>query len=273
MSRVIDSQTNPWGRNEGVEVQRSDFWVVDFHNALKSLSTSLLEAEAMSTGVNRPRLPAKLQPYFAQSVTLPELKVRSEPIRRDSMAYPTPSWDEALEPIAMTFILDSYTGGELGTANKSPYQSDIYLMLDGWRAVVRAGRGSQSNEYALRLNADYRIDYRFDVGVLLLRGCSSPKSVGAYAQASQQALLSGSALAGRFGFSNVQTVGNVLASASVAPGSSIVTDLEWSSKFNLVNCWLGGFKIGELNYDAAKVVTLTATFYADDILQVPTNNA
>jgi hypothetical protein len=267
VSRVIDNQTNLWGRTSGLEAQRSDFWIVDFKDALAGLNLSILYSKPMTDGLAAFYLPPKLQSYFAQSVTLPELKVRAEPIRRDSRAYPTPAWEEALEPITMTFILDSYTSGATGTANRSPYKSDIYQMLDGWRMVVRAGRGPMSGESSIRLNTDYRIDYCFDVRLLLLRGCSNPRVYDT--AAGQKALMTASALAGAFGFSTLQTVGEAV--SNYAADNSVINDLEFSMEYRLVNCWLGGFKISDLSYEAAKIVTLSTTFYADDIQQVPQN--
>ena len=266
MSRVIDIQTNPWGQRSGAEAQRSDLWVVNFDDALKGLNQSLLAGEVMTPGLALPYLPPKLSYYFAQNVILPDLKTRAEPIRRDSRAYPTPSWDEALEPITMTFILDAYSAGSNGTANRTPYKSDIYQMLDSWRCLVRAGRGAMSSEYAIRLNNDYRIEYAFDVRVLLLRG-SNPRVVDT---GPAQALIQhGSALAGLFGYSTIQTVGNAVSSAVGA--NSIINDLEYSMQFRLTRCWLGSFKLSELSYEAARVVTLATTFYADDIQQIPQN--
>lgn len=264
MSRVIDNQMNPWGKRQGVEAQRSDLWIVDFKDALEKLNQSLLRSEDMTPGLATFYLPPKLSSYFVQNVVLPDLKTRAEPIRRDSRAYPTPSWDEALEPISMTFILDCFTPGANGTANRSPYKSDVYQMLDGWRAVVRAGRGPMSSEYSIRLNADYRIDYAFDVRLLLLRG-SDPQVVDT--GPAQVLIQQGNALAGLFGYSTVQTVGEAFSSAVGA--NSIINDLQFSMQYRLVNCWLGSFKLSELNYEGARIVTLATTFYADDIQQIP----
>lgn len=264
MRSVIDNQTNPWGTLKGVEIQRSDLWIVDFKDALQGLNQMLTRSEDMTPGLAPYYLPPKLASYFVQNVTLPELKTRAEPIRRDSRPYPTPSWDEALEPISMTFILDCYTAGSAGTANTTPYKSDVYQMLDGWRAVVRAGRGAMSSEYAIRLNADYRIDYAFDVRLLLLRGVDPQVLDTGPAQALIQ---QGNALAGLFGYSTIQTVG--LAASAAIGANSIINDLQFSSQFRLTRCWLGSFKLSEMSYDTAKVVTLAATFYADDIQQIP----
>ncbi len=244
--RVIDTQTNLWGRTQGIEPQRSDLWVVDFQEVMDGLNKNVLNRFPMSTGLARPFLPQNLPLYFAQTVALPELKTKSEPVRRDSRSYPMPSWGESLDPITMTFILDCYRPGG---ANASPYRSDIYQTLEVWRAAVRAGRGSMSGEYSFRLNTDYRIDCRFGVGLKMLRGAEPAVPTEAEKEGPEFEGLWNTAL--------------------FHSQYSVITDLAFSKKFTLVNCWLGSFKMSDLSYDAAKVVLLTATFYADDILQEP----
>lgn len=224
MAKIITNQTNTWGIRSGPEVQRSDLWVVDFSLALAGLSNTTF-----------PSLPTQLPTYFAKSVNLPDLKIRSEPIRRDSRPFQMPSWDEPLEGIKMIFWLDCYGPGG---ANSNPYSSTIYKILDAWRAITRAGRGSMSNEFAITLDNTYRIDFAFDVLVTLLRGSSNPTRSG-YATPT----------------------------ANQSAASAITNDLEVSLQLRLVNCWLGSFKTSELDYEMGKLVQLDTTFYADDILQ------
>lgn len=251
MARVIDNQANMWGRSYGAEAQRSDLWIVDFRDVLQLLSASILQGSAMSKGVAEPYIPPKLATYHAQSVTLPDLKVRAEAIRRDSRPYQTPSWDEALEAITFSFILDCWKAGKSYAVD--PYRSDIYQMLDVWRAVVRAGRGAMSGEYAITLDANYRIDYKADVRVNLMRGVAP------------QVITTGNAVPLTLGISRDNEA--ALAQVIEASGNTIVNDLAWSMKFTLINCWLASFKLSDLNYEAAQVVKLTATLYADDIQQ------
>jgi hypothetical protein len=47
-------------------------------------------------------------------------------------------------------------------------------MLDVWRMAVRAGRGPMSSEFSITLDANYRIDYAFDVRLMLMRPSSDP---------------------------------------------------------------------------------------------------
>lgn len=240
MARIIDTQINPWGRQQGPEIQRGDLWIVDFNQALVNLADSADSGDLLSSGLNTPFLPDKLANYFAKSVALPDLKTKSEPIRRDSRSYPMPSWDEPLDAVRMVFWLDC--AGPGGTSI-DPYRSDIYQMLDVWRAVVRAGRGSMSSEFAITLDGNYRIDYAFDIQVMMMRASSNP---------------------------TVSGITSTTANRTVP--SSIMNDLEFSLKLRLVNCWLGSFRVSDLDYDGTKMVQIEANFYAEDIVQESQTN-
>jgi hypothetical protein len=267
--RIVDVQTNPWARAQGPEPQRSDLWIVDFQQVVSGLKTV--------TGLNRLLPTSTLATYYARSVALPDLKTRAESFRRDSRPYQFPSWDEPLDAIRITFLLDCYKGGTI----VSPYQSDIYNILDYWRAVVRAGRGPMSNEYALRLDPTYRIDYAFNLSLKLLRpGMPTVNGIAAndmvpiakqdavetQAAASLANKLFGGS-AGVPGPAGLPPQGRFPTPVPPPSGSSIENDLQEALALNLVNCWLATFKVGELNYDQARTVPIDATFYADNIEQ------
>ena len=253
MARIIDNQLTQWGRTGGPEPQRTDLWVVDFKSVLVGLNKSATSGRnTVSPDIGPsiptlvPYIPPKLSSYYAQSVTLPDLKVRSEPVRRDSRPYPMPSWDEPLEAITMTFILDCQGPGDVA---KTPHTSDIYQMLDMWRSVVRAGRGSMSREYSIRLNESYSINYAFDVRVQMLKG-TTPQSAIELMSSNED--------------TDPRYMPMLVGTGNFAEPN---TDLRAGLQFSLVNCWLASFKLGELSYADAKVELLTAVFYADDILQ------
>lgn len=254
MARVVTDQINPWGRQQGVDAQRSDLWVVDFTNALTGIKAALASASTLSSGVAVPYVPPRLAGYFAASVNLPELKVRPEAIRRDSRPYQTPSWDDPCDAIRMTFLLDCH---RYNAPNLSPYRSDIYQMLDTWRACTRAGRQGMSNEFAITLNANYRIDYAFDIQLSLLTGAIPQVSALGGIQGSRSIFADG---AGGL-LTNIQN--------AAAQGQSALFngDLIISMQYRLVNCWLGSFKVAELNYETAKVLQIETIFYAEDIMQ------
>jgi len=240
MARIINDQINTWGREKGVDAQRSDLWVIDFNHVLANLDSTLTDTGAMSTGVTAPYVPMKLSTYYAASVSMPELKVRAEPVRRDSRPYQMPSWDDPLDAIRVVFWLDCYKTG--GSA-VNPFQSDLYQMLEAWRAVVRAGRGQMSSEYAITLNENYSMNYAFDVRVNFLRGSSNPQVTPASTATSFR-----------------------------TASEAVSNDLEYSLRFRLVNCWLSSFKTTELTYESAKLLQIESIFYAEDILQVKSGN-
>ena len=240
MARIIDNQINPWGRQQGPELQRSDLWIIDFNQALVGLARAGNSGDEMTSGLDVPFLPTKLATYFAKSVALPDLKVRSEPIRRDARSYPMPSWDEPLEAVRMIFWLDCFGPGRSGV---DPYRSDIYQMLNVWRAVVRAGRGSVSSEFAITLDGTFSMEYAFDVRVLMMRASTNPTVTGTSS-----------------------------ATANRTVPSSIMNDLELSLQLRLVNCWLSAFRVSELDYEGTKMVQLDTTFYVEDVRQESPNN-
>jgi hypothetical protein len=140
VARVIAQQSNPWVVSApdggGLDPQRTDLWGISMEQASKGLSTMLGQAVL------------DIPTYYAQSLVWPELKIKPDQIRRDSRPYNMPSFDEPLDPVRITFIMDA-----------APNSSRIYWFLDRWRQVVRAGRGAMSNENTIPLNANYRIDY------------------------------------------------------------------------------------------------------------------
>jgi hypothetical protein len=156
VARIVQ-QKNPWaaqaGAGGGLDPQRSDLWTVDFKQVSDGLSVVLEQ--------NVPGIPT----YFAQSLNFPEPKVRGEMYRRDSRPYNMPGFDEPLDPVRMTFILESPGPGT---------SSRIYRFLDNWRQVVRAGRGAMSAAGAsITLDENYRIDYAFNINVFLLAGTAN----------------------------------------------------------------------------------------------------
>jgi hypothetical protein len=176
MARIIE-QTNVWGRSQGQEAQRLDLWVLDMTNAVKQIAEQL--------SVQLPDIPG----YFASSITLPELRIQPEVVRRDSRPYNMPSWDLPVDVVRVNFIMD---------ANPDRDQPAIYQVLDSWRTLVRAGRGAMSTEMSFHLNSNYRIDYNFDLLVYLLRGGSSIASSRITSSLTQQLAFSAARTFGAF---------------------------------------------------------------------------
>lgn len=167
MSRLIDNATkrNTWGSAAGVgvnqlEPQRSDLWYVDFTTAILGIGDV----------VTVPSLLA-VRKQLLQSVALPETKIKVEPYRRESLPYNMPSWDEPLDSVKMTFLMDTNTNAV----------STMQQFLESWLEVVRAGRGFRSTGFKINahgqnpllLDENYRSEYRFDCFLSFLRGASS----------------------------------------------------------------------------------------------------
>lgn len=167
MSRLIDDATkrNTWGSAAAVgvnqlEPQRSDLWYVDFTNAILGAG-DLLDVPSLLA----------VRKQLVQSVSLPETKIKVEPFRRDSLPYNMPSWDEPLEAVKMTFLLDTNTNAV----------STMQDFLRQWLELVRAGRGFRSTGYKpdnhgtppILLDANYRSPYRYDCFLSFLRGSNN----------------------------------------------------------------------------------------------------
>lgn len=250
MSRIVTQrqfaqQLNPWGRQGGIDPQRSDLWLIWFTDVVQGLR------EQASSVADFSELD-DIYPYEAQTLALPEQKIRTETVKRDSRAYQTPSWDEPLDPIRMTFLLNVNSGPER--------RQGILAIFTAWRALIRAGRGAVSREHSFRLNDDYRINFAFDVPVLLLKG----GRLRAATTASQATPLLRPNLAGLPGI----LVGpqSSFFSASTTNRPATKTDLEVSYTFRLIKLWLVGWQVQQLSHEETKLLQITATFCADDIV-------
>lgn len=277
MARVIQFQRNPWGAQAGVggeEPQRADLWIVDLSSPLRGIATQM--------GVNLPAIPS----YFAQSISLPELRVKADQFRRDSRPYNMPSFDDPPDPVKINFILD---------AAESGVSSRIYQVLDAWRALVRAGRGAMSKEPTVLLNNQYRIDFQFNISVMLLKGGAARiNSVLQQPDLVQRAVNNATSRSNIFSLqSNTTSVlqkqpptstsqqsqqeaqANRQASAAASSTalllsnaiqlSSVDNDLQYSGAYTLQNAWLGSFRISDLNYGSTALSMVEATFYVEDV--------
>ena len=253
---LVKDIINQWGKQAGPNPQRSDLWQVDLTAVINGVNT----AAADSPLVYLPQIPR----YFSASISLPELKIKPEPIRRDSRIYNMPSWDEPLDSIRMTFVVDD--GGTQSGIGAQGSQSTIYTILDVWRAVVRAGRGELTSEQSIPLNANYSIDYAFPIYVYFLRGNTNPQTSTSY---SGPVTGQGSSYGQTFeGSGAISEEAATQRQIQASGGYQNLSTLQLAATLRLDNAWLGGFKMGELNYEQAKVLTVEATVYADNIYQV-----
>lgn len=165
MSRLINDtiKRNLWGVSvpnafTALDPQRNDLWYFDFSNVVAGISQAF--GPALVSDI--------IQPQLVQSVSLPENKIKVDSFRRNSIPYQMPSWDEPLDIVRMSFVMDSNDFNV----------SRIYQFLGYWFELGRAGRGFRDTGYqtninntpVLLLDANYRSTYRFDCYLSFLRG-------------------------------------------------------------------------------------------------------
>jgi hypothetical protein len=270
MSRIRSNIRNGWGSAGGADAQRADLWQVDLSSVI--------------AGVRRAGgwCPESIPPYFAASISLPELRVKPEVYRRDSRAYQMPSFDDPLDSVKIMFHLDDAT---LATRDQNVVaKSMIYRVMDLWRKVVRAGRGALGAEDSIPLNANYTIEYAYPIYVYLLRGYGLPPTSftqTALAQKGQQTA-SGSIRASAgdrdlmFRDTNEVSATRTRVTESLSDRSELYSKqmeegLYISGILYLEWAWLGGFKVGELAYNGNNIATLETTIYCENIFQSATD--
>lgn len=269
MPRIRDIE-NVWGKTGGPNPQRSDLWQVELTDAISGINEAL--KWYARPWVNADDLP----PYYIAAVTLPELKVRAEPVRRDSRAYNMPSWDEPLDAIKIVFIMDD--GGVSRLNNDAKLSAGIIRLLSGWRALVRAGRGSVGLEKSAEMgdgsikvggfNDNYQLSYQWPIYVNLCRG-GRIRAASSTRTASVPAINQGYQSTFDGGADDVSKVRNQMQVSSAGFQAQISDGMELSTVFRLENAWLSGYRVSDLNYEGSRVLTVEATFYADNLCQVP----
>lgn len=267
----VREQVNLWGKQAdqggGLEPQRNDLYLVDFEVAV----------EGVQAASNiQPKIGLVI-PQFIRSISFPETRVKADPIRRDSMPCNMPSWDDPLDVIKLSFLLD--------TSNLEN-SSVVTRFLDTWLALTRAGRGTRSGFTSapgwLTLNSKWSVDFRFPIHLKLLRGTDKPA----------RNTLSTAGFA-RFMAQSTSAFRNQMAAASVPqigiPGisdalretltlSTRVSEETYAAQFvlgsasltshliyTLKNAWLAGYKLSDFTYTESTLVTVDANFYADSV--------
>jgi hypothetical protein len=191
-----------------------------------------------------------------------------------------PSWDDPLDPIKVAVLLD--------TSNEDD-KSAVIQFLDAWLALTRAGRGSRFQGYSstgwLTLDANYRVNYTYNVSLFLLRGAALNFGTGASGQ--DQGPLNTYLANANAMFRNakkrlglVQTgaplstadpsTANILAQLAqrqpnAATTDQLTQDVVIHSIYILSNAWLGGYKLSDFSYAESNLTTVEATFYADSM--------
>jgi hypothetical protein len=265
MARQIDisTQVNLWGKatdqTVGLVPQRSDLFYVDFRNAVRGIN---------ATGASpRPIDPASILPQFVRSTTLPENRLKPETVRRDSVPYNMPSWDDPLDPVKVVFLMSN---------SDDVSKNDLISVLDTWLKLTRAGRGSRQDGYGnsgyVLLNSNYSIDYTFDVSIHLLRGTllnasntaanTSNARVMAVNNEIQRHRRKAKGLA-QMGKPIPKSIQKQLASSPGAVNNIVETGMTIDATWIMYNAWIGGYKLSDLNTAETGLVTVEATFYTE----------
>lgn len=278
-SRLVstdDVQRNPWGRaNEdgGLNPHRTDLWYVDFSAVTAKLRTDH-DAETQELVPAISQLPA----YYVRSINLPGAVVRAETFRRASIPFQMPSWDEPLEPLNMTFLMESVA------------PNPVLELLSAWQARARAGRGGLGSlgwdKGDWRLNDRYGIDFSFVFQVWLLQGSIAPVALAAQvesdaftealayqqAQRAQQDIWrTASGLRNSKGPLAQSNVQDSVEARKIAQLSrrKMETIIGWSQCERIlafdIKAWLSSYKVGDLNYNAAELLLAEARFYPEYI--------
>ena len=258
MPRVQDIK-NMWGIKGGFDPQRSDLWQADLNAVVNGLNLN----DSLDFLEMLPLLPK----YFPCAMTLPELKMRPEVYRRDSRPYNMPGFDEPCDPVRLSFVVDAYSASFTGSV--------IYRILDVWRKLCRAGRGAFGSESSITLNAQYTIEFRYPIYLYFCRGASLPP---AYATGRYTSVTLPNRRTYQVTFDSpmsmqeLQTQTQVLANRGELFANQTKSGLDATTILMLENAWLGGFKIADLSYDSARVLTVDATIYAENLFQISHGN-
>jgi len=272
------NQINLWGKSatEGLDPHRVDLWYLDMKPVVDNINRLGLRYEI-----------PPIFPQYAQSVTIPELKMKADPIRRGNVPFNMPSWDEPLDAMRITFLMPVNQNYGISPTN------DTLAFLTTWHELVRAGRGSRvhggltgwyAETLALRPKGSrtpYGYPFRFNFEVYLLK----PADVNdvnltpqALAVQNQQALVArqtqqryAESLKG-VDMASIEASSRERLEASVSAPRTLTSiasfgALEQSMSYVVKQAWLAGFKVGDLTYKESGPLTCEATFYAESIHQ------
>lgn len=162
---IITNVKNIWSSStsDGIPAlmpQRTDLWQFNLEPIMRVLRT--LQLDFGPPGASLP--PENTSVYYAKAVIFPEQAITQDPVRRGTIPYLMPSWDQPCQPARVTFYNESSDRG-----------SRIYRALLAWLQLARQGRFNVSN---VDLYADMSAD-------------ASLRSIGAYRKDIQLSMMSG----------------------------------------------------------------------------------
>lgn len=251
-----------WGAQGGINPQRADLWWIDFSQVVNGLNGQLNRSGIVH---DLDRFGGDIEAHYVSSVKMPTVKVKADEFRRDSRPYMMPGFDEPLSEIGVSFIMESPV---------SYSTSKVYQFLEMWRAFVRAGRGAMGAEKSIKqLGTNFRVDFRFPVTIILLRGNANPQTLGVSSVSGVSSEYYGTLgdlnqqLAGLSEEQKNRRISQILVNAGVDVSQYPVDNhLERCALFGIERMWLSSFKPTDLDYSKGnEIVRIDATFYADSI--------
>ena len=218
---------NTWGKPGGLEALRNDLWALDLRTVVDAVD---------GTFGFTPLPDRQITYYYATRVSLPEQAIMEETFLRGNVPVSLPGYDQPTGQVTVDFIVDTNaaTGSVSNAAAQA--QSSIYMLLYGWRALARVGRGQFSDEPVPLLPTTPNLSpalrtYKCDLNLYLLQGVNTDTT-------------------------------------DVTKPSANLTGMAVATRIRLTKCWLSRFKLGELTRGASQVLTISATLVVEDI--VPT---
>jgi hypothetical protein len=260
-------QKNVWGSQATgltLEPQRSDLWMVDMDAAVNALNASWSAIYPSNANLLEPLLP-----QFVTSVTFPNFAVKPEVYRRSSIPYNMPGFDEPIEPVKITFLLNQDNRGV----------SPVYEFVTRWQALTRLGRGSRilegplDNDVYPDAETEALPIFRFSFEIVHLRGAQlQTQNVGAELarlnESVKQAVITRRRIQDALKLGNVRSDFFTASSAISSSSTRLVEStgfLERACTFVVQNAWIGSFKLSDLAYKQTELVTLEATFYPETV--------
>lgn len=277
-----NDQINLWGKagdSGALDPQRNDLFYVDFSQAVHGLAATPY-ASGWAKWIDLNALTINILPQYVRSVTLPESRTKPEVVRRSSVPYNMPSWDDPLDPVKINFLVDTHS-------NKAPV---VLKFLDAWLSLIRAGRGERKTGYSgspvLCDPTTYKVECRFGITIWMLRGIpgESANDLAFYAAAEAADLAAAQATVVQRNIKRVQGLMQTGLSGmqvqqlqqafptlteplptSQPFNPSLNSDMQMHTYLRLNNAWLGGYKVSDFNHAESALSTIEATFYPESI--------
>lgn len=273
MARIsAERHNNLWGKaaDNGLEPQRSDLWMVSFDVAIKGI-----QAAYSSPEVTTPTI----LPQYVRKVTLPENRLRTEAIRRGSIPFQTPSWDEPLDAVKVQFLL-------VQDSSDSEHESVTLSFLNQWLQLTRAGRGLRSTQgpsYSQPEAQPLRElpgspgklvmpDFEFDFDLMLLRGAIRATPFPSKVQVVQMRQEVARIMSERYQTTDKLKLGPAASESGANTPAQLDSllirggELEIATHIIVKGAWLGGYQISELSYEGSGLTSVDATFYPGSLL-------